>query len=761
MPPRMPKVRIIYKVEDKELDALEKQLKQIRESGEKVSKPLEELPGKTKPAISAMGDLKSAVAGIGISAAIGAAIISFAKLTQEINKNRKQVALLTRETGTTLDAITAKARATAQVFDKDFNEVLIAGNTVAKNLGINVTDAMDQINDAMSRGLDINGEYLQTLREYSPFMKQAGIDFRQFNALIEKQLTDGVFSDKGIDAIKEAVISIQEMTPTTEAALKAVGFNTAELIKEIESGAKTYFEVIQEISTKLEDVTDPRVRGQILADVFRGAGEDAGEFALTLNQVGKSMTELDGEALAVKETTDALLASQESLNAELVSFSKISTGIWAKALTTLNEFGAGTLKILNELINDFDGLDKRTKSLTESFATLTKSEAAAELTKLESKASELETTIAAIDAKDEGWFSWIGDNGAKARTDLEDINLQMSVLNGLLEDNEKVTKKIITPTEVGKAAIRRVSTPGEAPDAILTGLDSGVNDGIKSNEQKLQDDLTEISRKGAEKRAEDSKQIAENERQERIEAELVAEEQRQEAISAGVDAIVDIYSNFSQLRIQQIDQQINANELARNRELEQAEGNAQKQDEINKIYDAKQSALRAKQANEEKKSAIFSILVNTAKAVVAALPNIPLSIIIGALGAAQTAFVASQPIPKFAKGVIGLKGPGTETSDSIPAWLSKNESVMTGQETHDYRPTLEAIRNKRVRPEILNELALAGGHTQNIQVNDYDKLASALVNRPEYKTVLDERGFTQYIVKRGNRLEAKRNKYRM
>jgi len=45
-----------------------------------------------------------------------------------------------------------------------------------------------------------------------------------------------------------------------------------------------------------------------------------------------------------------------------------------------------------------------------------------------------------------------------------------------------------------------------------------------------------------------------------------------------------------------------------------------------------------------------------------------------AFGVAKAAI--NKPPPKFARGVIGLQGEGSETSDSIPAYLSKGESVI-------------------------------------------------------------------------------------
>lgn len=47
---------------------------------------------------------------------------------------------------------------------------------------------------------------------------------------------------------------------------------------------------------------------------------------------------------------------------------------------------------------------------------------------------------------------------------------------------------------------------------------------------------------------------------------------------------------------------------------------------------------------------------------------------------------------KLKDGVIDLQGKGTATSDSIPAMLSKGESVMTAKETQEHKPVLKAIR---------------------------------------------------------------------
>lgn len=92
-------------------------------------------------------------------------------------------------------------------------------------------------------------------------------------------------------------------------------------------------------------------------------------------------------------------------------------------------------------------------------------------------------------------------------------------------------------------------------------------------------------------------------------------------------------------------------EAARARELELAQGNANAQQAINVKYDQLASDLKRKQFNADKAKALVDIAIQTAVAVVKALPNVALSVTVGALGAVQAGIVASKKAPKFAKGI--------------------------------------------------------------------------------------------------------------
>lgn len=159
-------------------------------------------------------------------------------------------------------------------------------------------------------------------------------------------------------------------------------------------------------------------------------------------------------------------------------------------------------------------------------------------------------------------------------------------------------------------------------------------------------------------------------------------------LEAALQLWSDFYSQLSamqqaqtQLELSMLQEQLNSEQITREE------------------YEEKKRQLQRKAAAQQKSAALFGAIINTAAAVVSALntqPFLPLGPIMAAIaaasGAAQIATIASQPLPQFAEGVIGLQGAGTETSDSIHAKLSKGESVMTAAETKQYKDELWAIR---------------------------------------------------------------------
>lgn len=122
------------------------------------------------------------------------------------------------------------------------------------------------------------------------------------------------------------------------------------------------------------------------------------------------------------------------------------------------------------------------------------------------------------------------------------------------------------------------------------------------------------------------------------------------------DAFQEAFNTISQYSEANYQRELSRLSAQRDLSIQFAGDSATAKAEIERQYEAKRRQLERQKAEQQKKLAIFNAVIDTAQAVVAALPNIPLAVIIGALGAAQIALIASQPIPAYAEGTLNHSG---------------------------------------------------------------------------------------------------------
>jgi hypothetical protein len=89
-------------------------------------------------------------------------------------------------------------------------------------------------------------------------------------------------------------------------------------------------------------------------------------------------------------------------------------------------------------------------------------------------------------------------------------------------------------------------------------------------------------------------------------------------------------------------------------------------EKIEQDLDAEEKRIQRDQARREKMLNIFQAVINTASAIVEALPNIPLSVIAGVMGAIQIATIASTPLPELRTG-------GKVTQDGVYRMAEENK----------------------------------------------------------------------------------------
>jgi tape measure domain-containing protein len=152
-------------------------------------------------------------------------------------------------------------------------------------------------------------------------------------------------------------------------------------------------------------------------------------------------------------------------------------------------------------------------------------------------------------------------------------------------------------------------------------------------------------------------------------------------------------------------------------------------------YNRKSLELEKKRFEQEKKVATLEATINAASGIVKAIAQQKYwqAALITATLAAQIAAIQSQQFPGFKDGVIDINGPGTGTSDSIPARLSRGESVMTADETRRYKPVLQAIRDNNFE-EFVSKRYIDAMGSQNASSAVGNSFAENLTNSFDLQT---------------------------
>ena len=278
-----------------------------------------------------------------------AGLVEATRLTQQF----------TGKEGDDLKAFRNEVQAVADAFNVDFNETIVAANAIAQQFGISADEALKLVKDGFISGGNVTGQFLDNLKEYPAYFKEAGISADQFVAIVTQTNKSGVFSDKGIDAIKEANLRLREMTTATAAALDGIGISSEQVQKDLRTGAKTTFDVMRDISAKLNELPDSATQvGTAIADIFGGPGEDAGlQYLRTLKDISTNMDEVKGKAGLLGQLQEEQLQSQIELQNALSGLFDATGGnfetLTTQAKVFVNQGLTAIIKGAIDIINYF------------------------------------------------------------------------------------------------------------------------------------------------------------------------------------------------------------------------------------------------------------------------------------------------------------------------------------------------------------------------------------------------------------------------
>lgn len=244
-----------------------------------------------------------AMAGV---AGVGMAFKWFYDYNKGIEEATRKTMQFTGLFGDEMKSVRNQALAISETFSVDFGETLQSANVMSKQFGISVSESLKLLQDGFVAGANASDEFLENVKEYPTYLKEAGLNAEQFVAISTNATKQGIFSDKGLDTIKEGNLRLREMTTATAAALDGIGISSEKVQKELQNGSKTTFDIMQEVGNKLKEYPASSAKvGKAIADIFGGPGEDAGlKYIETLGDIEMNMDK-------VKEQSSDVAKAQE------------------------------------------------------------------------------------------------------------------------------------------------------------------------------------------------------------------------------------------------------------------------------------------------------------------------------------------------------------------------------------------------------------------------------------------------------------------
>jgi len=231
------------------------------------------------------------------------------------------------------------------------------------------------------------------------------------------------------------------------------------------------------------------------------------------------------------------------------------------------------------------------------------------------------------------------------------------------------------------------------------------------------------------------------------------------------DAFQQAFNTIAQASQANFDAEYSRLEAQRDFSIEFAGESATAKEEIERQYNERKKAIQRREAEAQKRLAIFNAIIDTAQAVVAALPNYGLAIAVGIIGAAQIALISSQPVPQFYKGtdnapegwaltqergaeVITDKKGNIKTlgnnKGAQMTYLNKGDKVYKSHEDYINREL-----SKNGISEMGNYLNIPQQFTQNnsfdsqLIKDEFSKLAKVINSKEAVNVSIDENGFNK------------------
>lgn len=292
-----------------------------------------------------------AMAGV---AGVGMAFKWFYDYNKGIEEATRKTMQFTGLFGDEMKSVRNQALAISETFSVDFGETLQSANVMSKQFGISVSESLKLLQDGFVAGANASDEFLENVKEYPTYLKEAGLNAEQFVAISTNATKQGIFSDKGLDTIKEGNLRLREMTTATAAALDGIGISSEKVQKELQNGSKTTFDIMQEVGNKLKEFPASSAKvGTAIADIFGGPGEDAGlKYIETLGDIEMNMDKVKEQSSDVAKAQEQQVEANKRLKDTASALFDVTGGGFEMMKAQAATFVSNHLtKLLRAIIN--------------------------------------------------------------------------------------------------------------------------------------------------------------------------------------------------------------------------------------------------------------------------------------------------------------------------------------------------------------------------------------------------------------------------
>lgn len=292
-----------------------------------------------------------AMAGV---AGVGMAFKWFYDYNKGIEEATRKTMQFTGLFGDEMKSVRNQALAISETFSVDLGETLQSANVMSKQFGISVSESLKLLQDGFVAGANASDEFLENVKEYPTYLKEAGLNAEQFVAISTNATKQGIFSDKGLDTIKEGNLRLREMTTATAAALDGIGISSEKVQKELQNGSKTTFDIMQEVGNKLKEYPASSAKvGKAIADIFGGPGEDAGlKYIETLGDIEMNMDKVKEQSSDVAKAQEKQVEANKRLKDTASALFDVTGGGFEMMKAQAATFVSNHLtKLLRAIIN--------------------------------------------------------------------------------------------------------------------------------------------------------------------------------------------------------------------------------------------------------------------------------------------------------------------------------------------------------------------------------------------------------------------------